>query len=82
MRVLLYNSRLKKFPGKLRSKWDGPFELVQVFPHGAVELKDLNTQQHFKVNGHRVKPYLEEASNDMMIIEELDLSDPPYEETV
>ncbi|XP_070032794.1 uncharacterized protein [Nicotiana tomentosiformis] len=26
--VLLFNSRLKKFPGKLKSKWIGPFEIV------------------------------------------------------
>ena len=30
-KVLLYNSRLKLFLGKLRSRWSGPFEIVQVF---------------------------------------------------
>ena len=29
--VLLYNSRLKLFPGKLRSKWSGPFVVHKVF---------------------------------------------------
>lgn len=28
LQVLLFNSRLKLFPGKLRSKWSGPFEGV------------------------------------------------------
>ncbi|CAN6583747.1 unnamed protein product [Malus baccata var. baccata] len=35
-KVLLFNSRLRLFPGKLRSKWVGPFIVTNVFPHGAV----------------------------------------------
>ena len=61
MKVLLYNSRLKLFPGKLKSRWSGPYEIVQTFSHGAVELKNLDTQHQFKVNGQRVKPYLGET---------------------
>ena len=38
--VLLFNSRLKLFPGKLKSRWSGPFTISYVFPHGAVELQD------------------------------------------
>ena len=47
--VLLFNSRLKLFPGKLKSKWSGPFTLKEVKPYGAVELMDLqsNTPAHF-----------------------------------
>ncbi|CAA7045478.1 unnamed protein product [Microthlaspi erraticum] len=30
--VLLYNSKLRLFPGKLRSKWAGPFKIHEVFP--------------------------------------------------
>ncbi len=37
--VLLFNSRLRLFLGKLRFKWSGPFEVVKVMPYGAVELK-------------------------------------------
>ena len=55
-RVLLFNSRLKLFPGKLKSRWSGPFEVTQVFPYGSVELKAANGSV-FKVNGQRVKPY-------------------------
>ena len=33
-RVLLFNSRLKLFPGKLKSRWSGPFTVSKVFPHG------------------------------------------------
>ena len=37
-RVLLYNSRLHLFPGKLKSRWSGPFTIKTVFPYGTVEL--------------------------------------------
>ena len=54
--VLLFNSRLKLFPGKLKSKWSGPFTVVQVFPYGGVEIMHLEKRQ-FKVNAQRLKPY-------------------------
>ncbi|KAI3503842.1 hypothetical protein L1887_32296 [Cichorium endivia] len=57
-KVWLYNSRLKMFPGKLRSKWNGPYEVVNVTDYGAVEIQDLKGAQSFKVNGHRLKPYI------------------------
>ncbi|KAL0324589.1 UNVERIFIED_CONTAM: hypothetical protein Scaly_2426000 [Sesamum calycinum] len=57
-KVLLYNSRLKLMPGKLRSRWIGPFEVSNVFPYGAVEIKSFDTGKTFKVNGHRLKPFL------------------------
>ena len=36
--VLLFNSRMQLFPRKLKSKWLGPFTVVQVFPYGGVEI--------------------------------------------
>ncbi|XP_070008080.1 uncharacterized protein [Nicotiana sylvestris] len=36
--VLLFNSRLRLFLGKLKSKWSGPFEVVFVTPFGALGL--------------------------------------------
>ncbi|CAA7060979.1 unnamed protein product [Microthlaspi erraticum] len=30
--VLLFNSKLRLFPGKLRSKWSGPFKIHEVLP--------------------------------------------------
>ncbi|GKC75636.1 reverse transcriptase domain-containing protein [Tanacetum coccineum] len=33
-RVLLFNSRLKIFSGKLKSRWSGPFTVAEVFPYG------------------------------------------------
>ena len=49
-KVLLYNSRLKSFPGKLKSKWSGPYTVVTSTPFGAVTLKDESGSE-FKVNG-------------------------------
>jgi len=34
-RTLLYNLRFKLFPGKLKSKWYGPFLVKSVSPHRA-----------------------------------------------
>ncbi|CAA7034140.1 unnamed protein product [Microthlaspi erraticum] len=39
--VLLFNSRLKLFPGKLRSRWSGSFKIKEVKPYGAVVLGTL-----------------------------------------
>lgn len=55
--VLLFNSRLRFFPGKLKSRWSGPFEVRNVYPYGAVEIGRPN-ELSFKVNGQRLKLYL------------------------
>ncbi|GJR48299.1 reverse transcriptase domain-containing protein [Tanacetum coccineum] len=54
--VLLFNSRLKIFSRKLKTRWSGPFTIAQVFPYGTVELSQPDGP-NFKVNGHRVKHY-------------------------
>ena len=61
-KVLLFHSKLKLFPGKLRSRWTGPFVVTNVFAHGAVEIQSLETDKIFKVNGHRLKPFYEGLS--------------------
>nr|GEW98567.1 reverse transcriptase domain-containing protein [Tanacetum cinerariifolium] len=50
--VLLFNSRLKIFSGKLKTHWSGPFTITKVFPYGTVELSQANGP-NFKVNGTR-----------------------------
>nr|GEY96711.1 reverse transcriptase domain-containing protein [Tanacetum cinerariifolium] len=55
-RVLLFNSRLKIFSSKLKTRWTGPFTVTQVFLYGIVELASTNGP-NFKVNGHRLKHY-------------------------
>nr|GEX72842.1 reverse transcriptase domain-containing protein [Tanacetum cinerariifolium] len=54
--VLLFNSHLKIFLGKLKTRWSGPFTITKVFPYGTVELCQRDGP-NFKVNGHRVKHY-------------------------
>ncbi|KAK4713526.1 hypothetical protein R3W88_019433 [Solanum pinnatisectum] len=66
--VLLFNSRLRLFPGKLKSKWTGPFRVTQVFPHGAVELENKEGTR-FKVNGQRIKVYLGKSESVQEVIE-------------
>jgi hypothetical protein len=56
---VLYNSRLHLFPNKLKSQWTGPFIIRTVFSHGAIEIEDPKNGNTFKVNGQRVKPFLE-----------------------
>ena len=55
--VLLFNSRLKFFLGKLKSKWSGPYTVVSSTTFGAMTLRTSN-QEEFKVNGQRLKHYL------------------------
>ncbi|XP_075097898.1 uncharacterized protein LOC142175218 [Nicotiana tabacum] len=56
--VLLYNSRLKLFWGKLKSRWSGPFKVVQVFSSGTVEIELEDGTNRFRANGERLKHYL------------------------
>ncbi|RDY02124.1 hypothetical protein CR513_14455, partial [Mucuna pruriens] len=56
-KVLLFNSRLKLIVGKLHSRWGGPFDITNVFPFGAVELKDEHTDKRFVHNSRRPRSY-------------------------
>ena len=62
--VLLYNSKLKLFPGKLKSRWSGPYIVITSTPFGAVTLKDESGNE-FKVNGQRLKNYLGGSINEV-----------------
>ncbi|XP_057538040.1 uncharacterized protein LOC130815568 [Amaranthus tricolor] len=53
--LLLYNSRLKYFAGKLKSKWSGPFKVTKVFPHGPIKVQ--GPRNTFNVSGHHAKHY-------------------------
>ncbi|KAL5560761.1 hypothetical protein UlMin_036972 [Ulmus minor] len=76
-KVLLYNSRLHLFPGKLRSRWSGPFLVCTIFPHGAVEIENPKNSDVFKVNGQRLKPFLELRAPE---VEDILLEDPIYQD--
>nr|XP_009789162.1 PREDICTED: uncharacterized protein LOC104236844 [Nicotiana sylvestris] len=74
--VLLFNSRLKLFSGKLKSKWSSPFKVVDVSPFGAVELESEDGLRTFKVNVQRVKHYLG-TDGEKHLVEQLALKDGP-----
>ncbi|XP_071692969.1 uncharacterized protein [Rutidosis leptorrhynchoides] len=47
--------KLKLFAGKLKSKWNGPYVVTKVTPHGAIEIKDPKGGEPFLVNGQQLK---------------------------
>ncbi|GJR56744.1 reverse transcriptase domain-containing protein [Tanacetum coccineum] len=54
--VLLFNSRLKIFSGKLKSRWSGPFTITEVYPYGTAKLSHADGS-NFKVNCHLLSNY-------------------------
>ncbi|CAM8951467.1 unnamed protein product [Rhodiola kirilowii] len=54
---VVFSSRQKLMPGKLKYRWTGPFTITKVFNHGAVELESPDDGRRFTVNGQRVKRY-------------------------
>ena len=62
--VLLYNFRLKLFPGKLKSRWSGPCIVITSTPFGVVTLKDKYGNE-FNVYGQRLKHYLGGSINEV-----------------
>ena len=75
--MLLYNSRLKLMPGKLRSRWLGPFVITNIFSFSAVEIKNEAINKIFKVNRHRFKPLYEGFVEHT--VEEVHLQDVNYQ---
>ena len=55
----MYKSRLHLFRGKFRSRWEGPYVIKFLFPHGAIEIENPKIGETFKVNGQRLKSFLE-----------------------
>ena len=55
--MLLYDSKVHLFPGKLKSRWIGPFIVHKVQLNGSVDLLNSKDNKVFKVNGQRLKPY-------------------------
>ena len=64
------------FPGKLRSRWIGPFVVKTVYPFGAIEIENLENGNVFKVNGQRLKPFLDDFTPE---VESTTLEDPAYQ---
>ncbi|CAN6452618.1 unnamed protein product [Victoria cruziana] len=59
-KVWVYTSKLHRFSGKLRSRWEGPAIVQHVHPSGAVKVKI--GRQYYSVNGQRLKLYIDGAS--------------------
>ncbi|RVW70695.1 Pro-Pol polyprotein [Vitis vinifera] len=58
-KALMYDTRLHIFPGKLKSRWIGPFVIHRVYSNGVVDLLNSNGKDSFRVNGYRLKPFME-----------------------
>ena len=66
--VLVDSSGVPCLPGKLKSKWTGPYLITQVFPHGAVELI-AKKGVRFKKNRDRIKLYFGHKASGNKVIE-------------
>ena len=74
-KVLLFNSRIRLFGhGKLRSKWESPYLVLDAADHGAVTLLD-GDGNIFKVNGQRLKVFLEQEMPELEEVDVFDLSE-------
>jgi hypothetical protein len=63
--ALLYDSRFQDFPGKLQTRWPGPYEINEVHDNGMVTLSTIDgSGSPFLVNGHQLRLYHHSPSND------------------
>ncbi|XP_025692759.1 uncharacterized protein [Arachis hypogaea] len=77
--LLLYNSRLRLMPDKLRSRWEGPYRVEMAEPYGVFHLSHPSSPIFFKVNGHRLKLYHGEKMKNNKELEIFLLKDPATE---
>jgi hypothetical protein len=70
-KVLLYRSRLRFFAGKLLSKWEGPYVIIEVYRLGAIKIASLKDDTTQVVNGQRLKHYItgDSYNEDVDVIE-------------
>ena len=57
-KVLLYKSRFRFSPGKLLSKWEGPYLIEEVYHSGAIKINNFEGTRPHVVNGQRHKQYI------------------------
>jgi hypothetical protein len=76
-RVLLYRSRLRSFAGKLLSKWEGPYVIVEVYCSGAIKIASLKHDTTQVVNGQRLKHYIvgDSYNEDVDVIQTVSLEE-------
>ena len=74
-KVLLFNSCIWLFGhDKLRSKWEGPYLVLDAADHGMVTLQD-DDGNTFKVNGQRLKVFLEQEMPELQEVDIFELSE-------
>ena len=74
-KVHLFNSHIRLFGhGKHRSKWECPYLVLDAADHGAVTLED-NDGNTFKVNGQRLKVFLEQKMPELEEVDVFELSE-------
>ena len=56
--ILLYNSHLSFFAGKLLSKWEGPYVIEEVYRSSAIKINNFEGKNPKVVNGQRIKHYI------------------------
>ena len=56
--ILLYNSRLRCFAGKLLSKWEGPYVIEEAYRSSAIKINNFDDTNPKVVNGQRIKHYI------------------------
>ncbi|SPT16030.1 unnamed protein product [Triticum aestivum] len=56
--VLLFNSRLRFFAGKLLSKWEAPYVIEEVYRSGVIKINNFEGTNPKVVNGQRIKQYI------------------------
>ncbi|XP_057745158.1 uncharacterized protein LOC130963025 [Arachis stenosperma] len=78
--VLLYNYGMRLMPGKLRSRWDGPYRVERAEPYGVFHLSHPSSSELIKVNGHYLKLFHGEKMAKKKELEIFVLEDPPTAE--
>ena len=74
-KVLVFNSHVRLFGhGKLRSKWEGPYLVLNAADHGVVTLQD-DDGNIFKTNGRRLKVFLEPEMLELKEVDVFELSE-------
>jgi hypothetical protein len=76
-KVWLYQNKLHLHPGKLKTRWVGPFVIHEVRSNGSISVRNPKDETIFTVNGHRLKPYIDLHSPEE---ESIELFDPVYED--
>jgi hypothetical protein len=72
----LYDSRFKKFKGKLTTRWIRPYEIDTVHDNGSIRIKTIDEQQTpLPVNGHRLRIYNKTLSKEEFLTRILQNSD-------